>query len=282
MSENLLKKYKIKAKKSLGQNFLVNEKIVEEISNQLDINDKNIIEVWPGYWALTEKLLEKNPKSLRLIELDNDMIDILNDRIWNNNLNIWDIDFKIKNIDVLKYFPEFKEYFVIANIPYYITSPILKHFLYDVENKPKKMLILMQKDVGDKIVKWQLKEEDITKKNKNKTSVLSLFIAKKAFVKEVLFVWKQNFVPAPKVESSVLLFENHGLYDDIDDKEFLDLIKKWFSEPRKKLVKNLLKNWLNKEKLLKTFEVLNLWENTRAEELTLEKWIEFINEYKKA
>jgi len=282
MSENLLKKYKIKAKKSLGQNFLVNEKIVEEISNQLDINDKNIIEVWPGYWALTEKLLEKNPKSLRLIELDNDMIDILNDRIWNNNLNIWDIDFKIKNIDVLKYFPEFKEYFVIANIPYYITSPILKHFLYDVENKPKKMLILMQKDVGDKIVKWQLKEKDITKKNKNKTSVLSLFIAKKAFVKEVLFVWKQNFVPAPKVESSVLLFENHGLYDDIDDKEFLDFIKKWFSEPRKKLVKNLLKNWLNKEKLLKTFEVLNLWENTRAEELTLEKWIEFINEYKKA
>jgi len=282
MSENLLKKYKIKAKKSLGQNFLVNEKIVEEISNQLDVSDKNIIEVWPGYWALTEKLLEKNPKSLRLVELDNDMIDILNDRIQNNDLNIWDIDFEIKNIDVLKYSPEFKEYFVIANIPYYITSPILKHFLYDVENKPEKMLILMQKDVGDKIIKWQLKEEDITKKNKNKTSVLSLFIAKKAFVREVLFVWKQNFIPAPKVESSVLLFERHNLYDDIDDKEFLDFIKKWFSEPRKKLVKNLLKNWLNKEKLLKTFEVLNLWENTRAEELTLEKWIEFINEYKKA
>jgi 16S rRNA (adenine1518-N6/adenine1519-N6)-dimethyltransferase len=105
------------------------------------------------------------------------------------------------------------------------------------------MLILMQKDVGDKIIKWQLKNSEITKKNKNKTSVLSLFIAKKANVREVLFVWKQNFIPAPKVESSVLLFELHNLYNKVEDKEFLDFIKKWFSEPRKKLVKNLLKNW---------------------------------------
>jgi len=282
MSLDLLKKYKIKAKKSLWQNFLVNEKIVEDIANTLDIKEKNIVEVWPGYGALTEKLLEKNPKSLTLIELDNDMIDILNDRIQNKDLKVWNTKFEIKNIDVLKYNPEFKEYFVIANIPYYITSPILKHFLYDVENYPEKMLILMQKDVGDKILKWQLKEEEITKKNKNKTSVLSLFVAKKAFVSEILFVWKNNFIPAPKVESSVLLFEKHNLYDDLDDKEFLDFIKKWFSEPRKKLVKNLIKNWLNKEKLLKTFEELNLDENLRPEDLKLETWIELIKEYKKA
>jgi len=281
MTENIFKKYKIKAKKSLGQNFLVNEEIVEKISNQLDLNWKNIIEVWPWYGALTEKILNKNPKSLKLIELDLDMIDILNDRIKNWELNINSTDFEIINTDVLKYIPGLKDYFVIANIPYYITSPILKHFLYDVENKPEKMLILMQKDVGDKIIQWQLEKEQITKKNKNKTSVLSLFIAKKAKVKEVLFVWKQNFIPAPKVESSVLLFEKHNLYNNIDDLEFLDFIKKWFSEPRKKLIKNLLKNWLDKEKLLKTFSVLNLSENTRAEELNLEKWISFIEEYKK-
>ncbi len=281
MTENIFKKYKIEAKKSLGQNFLVNEKIVDEISNSLDIKWKNIIEVWPWYGALTEKILDKNPKALKLIELDNDMIDILNDRVKNWELENKNIDFEIINTDILKYIPEFKDYFVIANIPYYITSPILKHFLYDVENKPEKMLILMQKDVGDKIIKWQLKQEDITKKNKNKTSVLSLFIAKKAFVKEVLFVWKQNFVPAPKVESSVLLFESHNLYNNVDDLEFLDFIKKWFCEPRKKLIKNLIKNWLDKDKMLEIFSILNLSENTRAEELTLEKWIEFIKEYKK-
>jgi 16S rRNA (adenine1518-N6/adenine1519-N6)-dimethyltransferase len=228
---------------------------------------------------LTEKILSKNPSLLRLIELDLDMIDILNDRIKNWDLNKQNVDFKIINIDVLKYFPEFKNYFVIANIPYYITSPILKHFLYDVENKPEKMLILMQKDVGDKIIQWQLQESQITKKNKNKTSVLSLFIAKKAKVKEVLFVWKQNFIPVPKVESSVLLFELHNLYNNLDDKIFLDFIKKWFSEPRKKLIKNLVKQWLWKDKLLEIYNKMNLDENIRAEDLTLSLWLEFIKLY---
>ncbi len=273
MIQKIFKEYKIKAKKSLWQNFLVNENIVEEIANSININWKNIIEVWPGYGALTQKLLEKNPNSLTLIELDNDMIDILNDRIKKSDLKVWNINFKIKNIDVLKYSPEFENYFVIANIPYYITSPILRHFLYDVEKKPEKMLILMQKDVGDKIIKGQLKEEKITKKNKNKTSVLSLFIAKKAKVKELLFVWKQNFIPAPKVESSVLLFEKHNLYNDIDDKKFLEFIKKWFSEPRKKLIKNLLKAWFDKQKLLDFFDKFGFNQQVRPEDLNLDEWI---------
>jgi len=290
MIEKIFKKYKIKAKKSLGQNFLVNDKIVEEISNCLNIKWKNIVEVWPWYGALTEKILNKNPKALQLIELDNDMIDILNDRIKNWELINKNIDFEIRNIDVLKYSPPFKggvegEYFIIANIPYYITSPILKHFLYDVENKPEKMLILMQKDVGDKILKTSPPAPLLTwegSKKKNKSSVIWLMMAKKAFVREVLFVWKQNFIPAPKVESSVLLFEKHNLYDDLDDLEFLDFIKKWFCEPRKKLIKNLIKNWLDKDKILKIYSILNLSENIRAEELNLNKWIEFINLYKKS
>jgi 16S rRNA (adenine1518-N6/adenine1519-N6)-dimethyltransferase len=102
---------------------------------------------------LTEKILQNNPEKLELIELDNDMIDILEDRINLGDLKVENTDFNINNIDILKYNPNFQDYIVIANIPYYITSPILKHFLYDVENKPKKMLILMQKDVGDKIIK---------------------------------------------------------------------------------------------------------------------------------
>lgn len=168
MSLEILRKYWIKAKKSLWQNFLVNKNIVEEIAWVIDVKWQNIVEVWPGYWALTEKLLEKKPKSLNLVELDPDMIEILEKRIeaWDFDLD-W-VEFKINNIDVLKYEPEFKKYSVIANIPYYITSPILRHFLYDIEKIPEKMLILMQKDVWDKIL-W---------KGKNKSSVLSLFIEK--------------------------------------------------------------------------------------------------------
>jgi 16S rRNA (adenine1518-N6/adenine1519-N6)-dimethyltransferase len=104
------------------------------------------------------------------------MIDILEDRIKNNDFNIEKINFKINNIDVLKYFPSFEKYDVVANIPYYITSPILRHFLYELENKPENMLILMQKDVADKIL------------DNKKTSVLSLIVAKKANVYEKIFV----------------------------------------------------------------------------------------------
>ena len=235
MTLDLIKKYTIKAKKSLWQNFLVNDDILQSIADTFEIKDKNIIEVWPWYGALTEKLLEKKPSKLTLIELDREMIEILQNRI-----NSW--DFKnsekicIKNIDILKYFPEFKEYyFVIANIPYYITSPILRHFLYDLEKSPEKMLILMQKDVWDKIILWQDKNWKV------KSSVLSLFVAKKCKAREIIFVWKQNFFPAPKVESSVILFERHNDFDFLDDKIFFDFIKKAFVEPRKKLINNLSK-----------------------------------------
>lgn len=215
---------------------------------------KNIVEVWPWYWALTEKILEKKPKSLTLVELDQDMINILNERIksWELKIQNGEVknkislstegfipldnsNFQIKNIDILKYTPDFEDYIVIANIPYYITSPILRRFLYDIEDTPEKMLILMQKDVGDKILQWQLWDDE-----KVKSSVLSLFVSKKCNVEEVLFVWKENFEPSPKVESSVLLFEAHNLYKEVDDNVFLDIIKKWFSSPRKKLVKNLV------------------------------------------
>jgi len=266
MSLEILNKYKIKAKKSLWQNFLVNEKIVEEISEFIDIKGKHIIEVGPGYGALTEKLCFKKPKSLNLVELDRDMISILEDRIKNNNFDLSFIDFKINNIDVLKYNPEFSDYSVIANIPYYITSPILRHFLYDLQNKPDKMLILMQKDVADKI----------NGKGKNKSSVLSLFIAKKCKTKEVLFVWKNNFIPAPKVESSVVLFESHDLYDEIDDIKFLEFIKKAFKEPRKKLSKNLITSWFEKEKIMQIFSELWFDENTRGEDLTIDDFVQFM------
>lgn len=272
MHLNLIKKYNIKAKKSLWQNFLINEKILEDISSILKVNSKNIIEVWPWYWALTEKLLKKDPKNLTLLELDKNMVDILEDRLkkgeFKNNSNVF-----IKNMDVLDYFPEFEEYFVIANIPYYITSPILRHFLYNCENKPEKMLILMQKDVWDKIILWQDKDWKV------KTSVLSLFVAKKCFAREVIFVWKENFFPSPKVESSVLLFESHNKFDFVDDKLFLDFIKKWFREPRKKLINNLSKSGFDKDFIKQIFNNRNIEENTRPEDIDISTWCQLILDF---
>lgn len=274
MSLDIIKKYKIKAKKSLWQNFLINDEILKKISEVLEIENKNIIEVGPWYWALTEKILEKRPKNLTLVELDKEMIEILDKRKENGDFQNIDKLF-IKNIDVLKFFPDFEEYFVIANIPYYITSPILRHFLFDVENKPEKMLILMQKDVWDKIILWQ----DYTKKQKS--SVLSLFVAKKAIAKEVIFVWKQNFSPSPKIESSVLLFERIDDFDYLEDEIFLEFIKKVFIEPRKKLVNNLQKAWYEKSKILEIFSLKNIDENIRWEDLNIREWCDLITVFNK-
>ena len=274
MSVEIIKKYKIKAKKSLWQNFLINDEILKKISEVLEIENKNIIEVGPWYWALTERILEKRPKNLTLVELDREMIEILDKRKENGDFQNIDKLF-IKNIDVLKFFPDFEEYFVIANIPYYITSPILRHFLFDVENKPEKMLILMQKDVWDKIILWQ----DYTKKQKS--SVLSLFVAKKAIAKEVIFVWKQNFSPSPKIESSVLLFERIDDFDYLEDGIFLEFIKKAFVEPRKKLINNLQKAWYEKSKILDIFSLKNIDENIRWEDLNIRQWCDLITVFNK-
>lgn len=270
MIEEIFKRFKIKAKKSLWQNFLVDEFILEDIADYLDIEDKNIVEVWPWYWALTEKLLNNSPESLTLVELDKDMVNILDKRIEANELNTSWLNFQLLNTDVLKFEPVDDKYCVIANIPYYITSPILRHFLYDTEKKPESMIILMQKDVWDKILLWQLESKKIV------SGVLSLFIAKKTFVKEVAVVPKESFIPAPKVESSVLHFESHDLYKEIDDEKFLKIIKIWFSSPRKKLIKNFVHWGFDKTLLINVFKELWMDENIRWEVLWIKDWCKLV------
>ncbi len=267
MSLEIIKQHKILAKKSLGQNFLIDEDILESIAGIIEIQNKNIIEVGPWYGALTEYLLYKKPKQLDLVELDRDMVSILEKRLLDNELNTQDIDFTIHNLDVLKFEPQQKSYSVIANIPYYITSPILRHFIYSVHTSPESMIILMQKDVGDKILGGK----------KDKTSVIRLLVEKRYDVSEKLFVPPESFSPAPKVDSSVLLFEKHDKFTNVDDERFLEIIKIWFSANRKKLIKNLVNGWYEKDKILCFFEKNNIWENIRWEDLSIDIWIKLVS-----
>ncbi len=262
--QELIKKYHIKAKKSLGQNFLNDENILKNIANISNIFWENIIEVWPWFWVLTKEILASNPKSLFLVELDNNMIDILNDRILNNDFSVLETNFSIINKDILKYDVEFIDYKVIANIPYYITSPILYRFLYELKNKPKEMIILMQKEVWEKILS-------------KKSSVLSLFIAKKAKAFKKIDVLKKSFTPSPKVDSIVLHFEIINDYNFVDDLVFLKFIKASFSNPRKKMINNLSSFWYDKKIYLE--KLISLWfnENSRAEELSIEDYLKLIN-----
>jgi len=266
MTLEILKKYKIKAKKGLWQNFLVNDKTVNKIAELINVEWENIIEVWPGYWALTEKLINLKPKSLNLVELDPDMIEILNDRVLNGDFDLENIEFNINRKDILKYEPQSDNYSVIANIPYYITSPILRHFLYNVENKPKEMVILMQKEVAEKIML----------NFKNKSSVLSLFIDKKSDVSYELDVPKDLFVPAPKIDSAVLLFKYNNKFENIDDEKFLKLIKIWFAASRKMLVKNFTNAWFEKDYIIQLFDEMWIKKTVRWEDLNIGEWCELV------
>lgn len=258
----IIQKYNIKAKKSLGQNFLIHEETLDNIALLTEIYWENIIEVWPWFGVLTEKILYKNPLSLTLIELDRDMINIINTRIEKNEIDITQTShFQIINQDILKTEIKYDNYKVIANIPYYITSPILFRFLYELENKPTTMIILIQKEVWEKIIS-------------SKSSFLSLYITKKSKATLEISVPKNYFYPAPKVDSVVLKFELIDNYNHIDDDIFLSFIKDAFSAPRKKLVNNLSK--YDKTKILNI--LLKMWynENTRAEELNLDNYINML------
>ena len=268
MSQFLREYYQISAKKKLGQNFLTDENKLQIIAQAHPLAGKNVIEVWPGYGALTEYILQEHPTSLDLVELDRDMIAILEDRLDPAStyplVAEWST-VQILHKDVLKLEQIPEKSIIVANIPYYITSPILTHFLMYLHSHVDAMVIMMQREVAEKILakKW-------------KHSYLS--ISCHLFCSEISLVTNvpaSSFVPAPKVDSSVLLFTTAGLNDEelIYKQKILQLASHGFREPRKKLVSNLAKyGSYDKWDIISLFEKLDLSENLRAEDLSTENW----------
>jgi 16S rRNA (adenine1518-N6/adenine1519-N6)-dimethyltransferase len=268
MSQFLREYYQISAKKKLGQNFLTDENKLQIIAQAHPLAGKNVIEVWPGYGALTEYILQEHPTSLDLVELDRDMIAILEDRLDPAStyplVAEWST-VQILHKDVLKLEQIPEKSIIVANIPYYITSPILTHFLMHLHSHVDAMVIMMQREVAEKILakKW-------------KHSYLS--ISCHLFCREISLVTNvpaSSFVPAPKVDSSVLLFTTAGLSDEelIYKQKILQLASHGFREPRKKLVSNLTKyGSYEKWDIISLFEKLDLSQNLRAEDLSTENW----------
>ena len=268
MSQFLREYYQISAKKKLGQNFLTDENKLQIIAQAYPLAGQNVIEVWPGYGALTEYILQEHPTSLDLVELDRDMIAILEDRLDPAStyplVAEWST-VQILHKDVLKLEQIPEKSIIVANIPYYITSPILTHFLMHLHSHVDAMVIMMQREVAEKILakKW-------------KHSYLS--ISCHLFCREISLVTNvpaSSFVPAPKVDSSVLLFTTAGLNNEelIYKQKILQLASHGFREPRKKLVSNLAKyGSYDKWDIISLFEKLDLSENLRAEDLSTENW----------
>lgn len=244
------------AKKSLGQHFLKSERALNKIIEAARISPaETVLEIGPGQGALTHKLLEAGAK-LIAVEKDDQLFESLKATIKNK----W---FHLIHQDILEF--DQKEisgdYKVVANIPYNITGAILEKFLSG-ENQPKQMVLLIQKEVAERIVSRDGKE-----------SILSISIKAYGAPRYIEKVLAGSFVPAPKVDSAIISIENisKNFFKNFSEKAFFILLKAGFSSKRKKLLSNLA-NIYPKDSVRKAFQRLNLSENTRAEEVQVEKW----------
>lgn len=259
----------LKPKKSLGQNFLKSERALNKIIESGEVGpDDLILEVGPGKGALTEKILEAGA-SVLAIEKDSDLINFLNEKF---SKNIVSGQLKIINEDILKFdekncvILQGKNYKVIANIPYYITGEIIRKFL-TTENHPKTMVLLVQKEVAERIVA-----------NDKKESILSVSV--KAYCDPVFVetVKAGSFVPMPEVDSAIIKFENINKtnFANLDEKLFFEVIKTGFSSKRK-MLKGNLKNKFGATLIEKVFEELKFDAKIRAENLKVGDWILLVN-----
>jgi 16S rRNA (adenine1518-N6/adenine1519-N6)-dimethyltransferase len=244
------------AKKSLGQNFLQSTEIRDEILKKAgNITETNILEIGPGLGFLTTKLLTAKAH-VTAVEMDPRAVEILTADFGHKpNFHLLLGDILQQNLDTL--FPQ-KSYAVIANIPYNITGPILRKLLSQTQNQPTYAILMVQKEVAEKIC------------NTQKRSLLSISVEIFAEAENFLFVGRENFSPAPKVDSAVikLTIRSKPLIPPTLQKDFFRVVHAGFSEKRKKLGNVLPKFFgMSKSKLLG-----NIDPNRRAETLTVEEW----------
>ena len=256
---------KVKAKKNLGQNFLQSKTIIKKIVNAANISQSDtVLEIGPGLGALTTELAETAKKVLTL-ELDASLIPILQENL-EKELTPKDLKrITILHQDALQFDPSTHKtlktpYHIVANIPYYITSPLIRHFLTST-NPPKSLTLLVQKEVAEKIC------AKTPSQPKSKHSILSIQTQLYATPSYAFKVEAKHFEPQPKVDSAVIHLETHKGYKNPE--LILQLAKKAFSGRRKKL-SNTLKEVPN----LPTFVLLEKFKDLRPEHLTLKDWEE--------
>ena len=268
----ILDKYHITANKNLGQNFLIDDEAVTGIIDAAKVSKDNlIIEIGPVLGTLTKELLEKAGKVI-CIELDKRMMEILEDRfsMYTN--------FKVINEDVLKVNlkdliqqEKIKTAKIVANLPYYITTPIIMKLLedrLDIET----ITVMIQKEVADRLV---------TEPGTGDTGAITYAIHYYTEPKRVLEVPNTAFIPAPKVNSSVIQLEilKTPSVKVENEEELFKLIKIAFMQKRKTLINALAnsKKYGNKEQIEKVLRELKIDLQIRPEKLTLEQFAELSN-----
>lgn len=253
-------------KKKFGQNFIVDENIINAIINKSDINDKClVIEIGPGAGSLTYKLGLK-AKNVLCYEIDTTLEEILKDNLANlNNIEIIFKDFLKTDVkkDLEKY--DYDKLYVIANLPYYITTPIITKIIED-ELPVDKIVVMVQKEVGDRLK---------AKPGTREYGSLSVYINYYFEVSKLLDVSRNVFIPKPNVDSVVVELKKKELIHVNNSQLFFKLVRDSFAQKRKTLRNNLKDYNLNKiEEILKKY---NFDLSVRAEQLSLEIFVDIAN-----
>ena len=262
-TQELVKKYNFKFSKSLGQNFLIDESVLTDIVEGADVDDKDfIIEIGPGVGTLTAKLLMK-AKRVTSIELDNDLIPILQEELGEyENFNLIHND--ALKVDFNELIGDEESVKLVANLPYYVTTPIIVKLLKDGYNF-KSLTIMIQKEVAERI------DAQPNCKEYGALSVLVQYYCNTSIVRRVA---PSCFIPRPKVESIVIRLDRlkEPRVKTKDEKIMFELVRAGFNMRRKTLWNAAKAFGLSKEKLEEAFEKSGIDPKRRAETLSIQEF----------
>ena len=257
----------VKPKKSLGQNFLIDELVLEKIVNTVDINNKEILEIGPGTGNLTNYILNKEPKILYVVEKDNNLSLILSDKFKDK--------IKVINDDILK-IDEDKisqsKLIVFGNLPYNISTEILVKWINNIDKEFwfSNLVLMFQKEVADRIV------AEFNTSNYGRLSILSNW---KLNVKKIIDIKPKSFSPKPKIDSSLLYFSPKTEFFKFKNFKNLEFVTRTFFSQRRKMIKKPFNQIFNNPKEIS--KKLNIDLNLRPQNLSPEIYFQITNEYEK-
>jgi len=255
----------IKAKKSLGQNFLIDREVLEKIVSITDITKKEVLEIGPGSGNLTTYILKQKPKKLYVVEKDDNLAILLKEK--------FDTEIEIINDDILKV-PEDKisnqKLSVFGNLPYNISTEILSKWILNIGSNFwfESLALMFQKEVADRII------SEFNSSNYGRLSILSSW---KLNIKKILDIKPQSFSPRPKIDSSLLLFTPKPNFFKLKDPKNLEKITRiFFGQRRKMLKKPFNQVFTNGKQVAEKFGIdLNL----RPQNLEPETYFKLVKEY---
>ena len=256
----------IKAKKSLGQNFLIDQNIIDKIINIIDVKYKNILEIGPGTGNLTEKILKKKPNNFLVVEKDYNLVNLLkekfNEKIEIINDDILKVEENSLSNEILT---------VYGNLPYNISTEILIKWILNMKDKKiwfDYLVLMFQKEVADRII------SEFNTKNYGRLTILANWRLK---IKKICDIHPSCFNPRPKVESTLLLFEPKINFVKFENPKNLEKITRAFFMHRRKMIKKPFLNLFDNDINLASKMELNL--NLRPQNLDFNTYFNLTKEY---